>query len=192
MLWSCILTLGLSFLWIKPPIWMYGISAVGAIIQCLAVFILFKILKGYKKQQNNNSFMYRTLNFILLLFLIKVVLQLATSVPFLAELTFKTIDFVIGYLHLVFLGITSISILLLMKKNQLLVISKIWIQLFISGFVISEFFIFYKGFCIWQQLSIIENYYTILMLTSSLIPIAVCGVFFQNVKAIFSTQPKSL
>jgi len=192
MLWSCILTLGLSFIWIKPPIWMYGNSAVGAIIQCLAVFMFFKILKKYKKQQNNHSFIFKALKFVLLLFLIKVVLQLASSIPFLAELAFKTIGFVIGYLHLVFLGIASISILILMKQHQLIIISKIWIQLFISGFIISELFIFYKGFCIWQQLSIIENYYTFLLLTSTLIPIAICGMYFQNVKAIFSTQPKSL
>jgi hypothetical protein len=192
MLWSCILTLVLSFLWIKPPIWIYGISSVGAILQCLAVFMFFKILKKSNNQQKKNTFMYKILKVVLFLFLIKVVLQLASSIPFFVELTFKTIDFVIGYLHLVFLGIVSISILILMKQYQLLIISKTWIQLFISGFIISELFIFYKGFCVWQQLPIIENYYTILMLTSTLIPIAICGVFFQNVKTIFSTQPKSL
>ncbi|MDD7913854.1 hypothetical protein [Polaribacter ponticola] len=116
-------------------------------------------------------------------------LQLLTSIPYFAELTSQIIDFVIGYLHLNFIGIVSLTLFVFLKEFGLLKLSKIWVRVYLLGFSLSEILIFYKGFCNWQQLSIINNYYLILMLVSSLIPIAVLGIFIQNLKPIFSTQP---
>lgn len=194
MIFGTIMTLGLSFLWIKPPGWLYYISATGAVLQCVALYKLFQILNKCKNtiEQNQQPFSYKALKFIVLLFTIKIVLQLISSIPYFAELIYKTVDFVIGYLHLVFLGIVSISVLLLLKHYRLLTYSKIWIRLFLSGFILSEFLIFYKGFCIWQQLPIIDNYHSYLLFVSALIPIGISGIFLQNIKPIFSNQLESL
>gem|GEM_PF-2865464 len=64
-------------------------------------------------------------------------------------------------------------------------------QIYLLGFILSEILIFYKGFCNWQQLSIINNYYVILIGFSALIPIGLLGIFIQSLKPTFSTRQES-
>lgn len=191
MLVSCILTVCLSFLWIKPPVLIYSFGLIGAIVQLIALSkfrqIINNVITDLRKKLT--PFTIRLLKFVYVLFILKIVLQLLTSIPYFAELTSQIIDFVIGYLHLIFLGIVSLSLFVFLQEFGLLKLSKIWIRIYLLGFIISEVLIIYKGFYNWQQLSIINNYYLILVLISSLIPIAVLGIFIQNCKPIFSIPP---
>ena len=191
MIVSCVLTVCLSFLWIKPPLEIYIIGFIGAIIQLIALFKFWQIINTIIKDLHKKltPFTIRLLTFVYTLFAFKILLQFFTSIPYFAELTSQILDFVIGYLHLRFLGIVSLSLFVFLQEFGLIRLSKFWTRVYLVGFILSEILIFYKGFCNWQQLSIINNYYQILMLVSSLIPIAVLGIFIQNLKPIFSTQP---
>lgn len=190
MLVSCILTVCLSFLWIKPPVLIYSFGFIGAIIQLIALskfrLIIKKVISDLQKKLT--PFTVRLLTFVYALFVFKIVLQFFTSIPYFAELTSQILDFVIGYLHLTFLGITSLALYVFLQEFGLIKLSKLWTRVYLVGFILSEALIFYKGFCNWQQLSIINNYYLFLMLISSLIPIAVLGIFVQNIRPAFSTQ----
>jgi hypothetical protein len=190
MVLSCCLTLFLSFLWIKPSIFVYFLASIGAFIQLIALIKFQQIITFIKSDLSKNltPFIFRLLQFIYILFTLKIVLQLVTSIPYFAELVSQIIDFVIGYLHLTFLGIVSLSLFVFLKEFSLIKLSKFWIRIYLTGFILSEILIFYKGFCNWQQLSIISNYYVILVLISSLIPIAILGIFYQNFKTIFATH----
>ncbi|PQJ82001.1 hypothetical protein [Polaribacter glomeratus] len=186
---SCCLTLFLSFLWIKPSVIIYVIAFLGSVLQLFALFKFQQILNSIKLDLSNKlaPFTYHLLQFIYILFVFKIVLQAFTAIPLFAELVSQIIDFVIGYLHLTFLGIVSLSLFIFLKEFGLLNLSKFWIRIYLLGFILSEILIFYKGFCNWQQLSIINNYYVVLVTVSALIPIAVLGICIQNFKAIFST-----
>ena len=192
MLISCILTTCLSFLWIKPGVFVYIFACIGAIIQVIALYKFRMIISTVINDLHTKltPFIIRLLTFTYTLFVCKIVLQLVTSIPYFAELTSQILDFVIGYLHLTFLGIVSISLFIFLQEFGLIKLSKFWVVVYLVGFILSEILIFYKGFCNWQQLSIINNYYLILMLISSLIPIAVLGVFIKNIKLIPSTHSK--
>ncbi|AUC84050.1 hypothetical protein CW731_01530 [Polaribacter sp. ALD11] len=190
MLLGCICTLFLSFLWIKPPVYIYIIAFIGGFLQIIALFKFYQIINNIKPELSKklSPFLFQLLKLIYLLFIFKIVLQFVSSIPYFAELISQIIDFVIGYLHLTFLGLVSLSLFVFLYYFKILRLSKIWLIIYLTGFVISEFLIFYKGFCNWQQLSIFDNYHQFLVLVSALIPIALLGIFVQNCKAIFSTQ----
>ena len=190
MIVSCCSTLFLSFLWIKPSIFIYILAFLGAVLQLIALLKFQHIINSIKADLSKKTtpFIYRLLQFIYILFIFKIVLQAITSIPYFAELISQIIDFVIGYLHLTFLGIASLSLFVFLKEFGLLKLSKFWLRMYLTGFILSEILLFYKGFCNWQQFSIIYNYYEILVLVSALIPISLLGICIQNIKAIFSTQ----
>lgn len=187
MVLSCCFTLFLSFLWIKPSPLIYVLAFLGAVIQIVALLKFQQILNLVKADVSKKTtpFIYRLLQFIYILFILKIVLQLLTSIPFFAELVSQIIDFVIGYLHLTFLGITSLSLFVFLKEFGLLKLSNFWLRMYLTGFILSEILVFYKGFCIWQQHSIIDNYFEILVGVSALIPISLLGICIQNIKAVF-------
>ncbi|TXD48379.1 hypothetical protein [Polaribacter sp. IC073] len=190
MIFSCILTLFLSFLWIKPSIFIYLLAVIGSLLQVLALIKFHQIINNIKTDisQKLTPFLFQLLKFVYLLFIFKIVLQFISSIPYFAELISQIIDFVIGYLHLTFLGLVSLALFVFLQYFKILKLPKFWVRIYLFGFITSEFLIFYKGFCNWQQLSIFDNYYQFLVLISALIPIALVGIFLQNCNAIFSTQ----
>ena len=194
MLYSCILTLFLSFLWMQPSKAIYLLAIVGGLYQILALKKLSDIITEVKHQIKRKLDLnfYKILKVIYILFIIKMLMQSLTAIPYFADLAYRTTDFVIGYLHLIFLGLTSLSLFFLLHQNKLLYLPKKWLIIYLIGFIGSEILIFYKGFCIWQQLSIIDNYYTILVSFSALIPLSLIGIFIQNLKPTYPTQEELL
>ncbi|QXP70075.1 hypothetical protein H0I29_15880 [Polaribacter sp. R2A056_3_33] len=194
MLWGCILTLPLSFLWIKPHVTIYLIAILGVFIQLFSLNYLYQIIKSHKfvLKQKTTRFFFNLICFVLVFFTLKTLMQSITVIPYFVELSYQIKDFVIGYLHLVFLGVISLSIFFFLHQNKLLKLPKVWISIYLIGFLFSEILIFYKGFCNWQQLSIINNYYTILVLISVLMPIGVLGIFITNIKPTFSNLKESV
>ncbi|WP_026777430.1 hypothetical protein [Polaribacter sp. Hel_I_88] len=180
---SCVLTLFLSFLWMNPPKYILVLATFGVIYQLIALVKLHRILIGIKSTiaTNLTPFLYQLLKFVYLLFIIKIILQFLSDIPYFSTLISQIIDFVIGYLHLVFLGLVSLSLLLFLAYFKLIKLSEIWVKMYLIGFIVSEILIFYKGFCNWQQLSIFDTYYLTLVLVSGFIPISLFGILFQNI-----------
>ena len=194
MIFSCILTVFLSFLWTEPPFIIYFLAIMGVFYQLFAFFKFYQIIKKYKTIIKNRTsfFFYKLISLVFIFFSLKIAMQSITAIPYFAALSFQIKDFVIGYLHLVFLGITSISILFFLHQNKLLNVSKRFTIIYLIGFTLSEIFIFYKGFCNWQQISVIDNYYIVLVFISALMPIGILGIFVSNLRTTFSTLKKPL
>lgn len=194
MVFSSIFTLFLSFLWIKPPAYIYIFAIIGSLLQLLALFSFHQIINSIKTQisQKITPLLFMILKFVYLLFIFKIALQFMSSIPYFAILISQIVDFVIGYLHLTFLGLVSLSLFVFLSYFNLLKLSKFWIRIYLIGFITSEIIILYKGFCNWQQLSIFDNYYQFLVLVSALIPMALLGIFVKNCKLIFSNQKELL
>lgn len=188
---SCIGTLLLSFLWINPSSIFYIIAGLGALLQVVSFLYFHKIIKepGQKMKEIFGVFKFRMLQFIMTLFFLKVLMQLISALPYFSIITSTYIDFVIGYLHLTFLGIITLAILIFLNFMQLIQLPKIWLKIYVMGFVVSEILIFYKGIAIWLQLAYPENYAVYLLLISSLLPISILGIFYNNIKK--QALPKS-
>lgn len=148
---SCLGTLLLSFLWIQPNSILFIIAIIAALTQIIAAFIFNGILKNISKKLKEifGAFQYRILQFIFGLLFLKVGMQLVSGFPYFSEITYKYIDFVIGYLHLTFLGIITLSLFVFLGNLKLIKLPKIWTKIYLLGFLLSELLIFYKGIAIY-------------------------------------------
>ncbi|WKD86579.1 hypothetical protein KCTC32516_01955 [Polaribacter huanghezhanensis] len=193
MLVSCILTLCLSFLWNNPPSIIYATAQLGAILQLIALGLFYKQVQAIKSKFKVllKPLFYALLRFVFFLFLIKISLQALTSIPYFSELTTYVLDFVIGYLHLTFLGVVTLSTFVFLHYFKLINLPKIWIRIYILGFISSEVLIIYKGFSVWKQVYLIDHYFTYLVICSALMPIGILGILLKT-SFTSSTQQESL
>lgn len=182
MLISCILTLCLSFLWMNPSSIVYLIAILGGILQLIAFGVFYKQIQEIKIKFKAllKPQLYVLLKFAFILFLIKISLQALTAIPYFSELATFILDFVIGYLHLTFLGVVTIATLVFLNFFKLIELPKIWIRIYILGFILSELLIFYKGFSAWQQFYLIDNYFIYLVICSALMPLGILGILLKT------------
>jgi hypothetical protein len=147
---ACVPAYFLSALWMPIPQAVYWLVIAASLAQMAAWVLLLK-------------FLLRNLNALKLLFhspsqylallaaaalSIKLLLQIGSTHPALSQLAFGFRPIVIGYLHLVLLGVISIFIFSYVFSMQIFLINKqmktgIWI--FVSGIIINEILLMVQG-----------------------------------------------
>lgn len=147
---ACIPAYVLSALWLPLPKWTYTIVVLAA---CMQVAGWALLLKQIKKQ----SVFIQTLaapNTIWVLALscialsIKLLLQLGSTIPSLSKLAFGFRPIVIGYLHLILLGVISIFLVGYMLTENIITTNnqtKRGIKIFIAGVIINELLLMIQG-----------------------------------------------
>jgi len=151
MLVSCIPSYLLSVLWMKPGLTIYTIAGLSAFIQLIGliflVIIIFKIKNELLKKYGE---IVSLLMFIALFcFFTKVILQQLAAIPFVADKVYQSRNFIIGYMHMVFIGfITFYLIGYLITENIMprRKILKTAMKLIVFGFITSEITLFVQGF----------------------------------------------
>lgn len=142
-----ILTFFISILWMQPH-WLFNVLAItGGILQIIAFSILFgrilwerSILRRHLSKQT--GWLLKFAGFCLA---IKLTTQLMGSFPETAEIISGNIDYVISYLHWVFLGLVSVALLAFLQHFKWVVLTKASSVLYLLGFILTEFLIFYRG-----------------------------------------------
>jgi len=177
-------TFFISILWMKPPFIINSLAVIGSIFQLIAFGLLLKLLLENKHKLSLVfcPFLGNILKLSGAIFLVKLILQLTVCIPFIADMVSYNVDFVIGYIHWVFLGVVSIPILTFLFHYQLAIKSKVLLAIYIFGFILTEILIFYKGIINWLQLNMINNYYHYLAIASGLLLMSIAGVFFIQFK----------
>ena len=147
---ACIPAYFLSILWMEFISNIY-ILLIAAVIAQLAAWII--ILKVYYK---NRSLIRQKITYygkILLIlsalaFTIKLILQSGSIHPELSHLSYGFRPIIIGYLHLVLLGVTSIFLLGYIVSFELIRINKLLIKgifIFVAGVIINELLLMIQG-----------------------------------------------
>lgn len=176
-------TVFLSVLWFVPPIIFYIFGFLGAVAQLLAFYELYFLLKEHfpvlKKCFSSRAFLLLIIAGGLMV--IKILMQLFSAFPYIANLAFQLKDFVIGYLHLVFLGIVITTLLGFLNYFKLIRLPKYFLILYSLAFATTEILIFYKAFAFWLKLAFFSSYYVVLALFSIAFPVAVGILLFKNV-----------
>jgi len=180
-----ILSFFLSVLWVEPHAIFYILAAAGAVLQVMAFYKLYLMLKKVwqKFKISSSAFVGFLLKISGVLMIGKILMQLLTAIPYFADLSFLYTDFVIGYLHWVFLGIVSIAIFAFFQHFKLMKLPKPIFSLYFTGFVLSEALIFYKGASMWLGLPFFSEYFPLLVLVSSLILISVGILLVKNIRS---------
>ncbi len=140
----------LSILWLKLPRALDVIADISGVLQLLVLFYFIRLFPVLKK--NLPRKLTRTTRILWILasisFIIKIVLQTLSVIPFLSHFAFGFRPIVIGYLHLSFLGI--ISFFILGYFNQLISetgrgIPAAAVFIFVSGVLLQEIILMCQG-----------------------------------------------
>lgn len=140
----------LSALWIPMPAIVYILVALAVIAQLAGWVIMLGVLKNYYAGLKFRLNKFHRLLFILcgVAYSIKLLLQGASAIPSLSYLTFGFRPIVIGYLHLVLLGVVSLFITAYSIANgyfYLSAIKKSGVIIFVAGIIINEIFLLIQG-----------------------------------------------
>lgn len=173
----------LSVLWTGPRLPFYIIGTTGAIMQIYGYYIFYRLVRPHLTYLKDKfgSFFYFFLQMAWVLLVIRIFMQLASALPYFAELAFKYRDFIIGYLHMVFLGIVIPVMLIFLQYFKLMYLSRKAFILFLSTVFVTEILIFYRAIAYWLQWPLPELivYNHILAWVSVLFPISVLWIIIR-------------
>lgn len=173
---SCLPAYALSALWIKPPLWVWLVAGIGALGQFAALLMLLVwVGQNIVVLQRLPLWPRSLLSLSLLCLVAKLSLQTLTALPYFAHLAYEVRNFIIGYLHLTFLGFVSCFLFSwLLSEAGLQDHSPIQGQalgFFVLGFVLSEGFLFGQGILTWLKLGLLPGYSWGIFLSSALMPV---------------------
>lgn len=140
----------LSILWLKLPAALRLTADIAGVLQLLVLIYIVRLLPLVKKNiplnfSKTTGYLW---SMVFIAFIIKIILQLLSIVPFLSGYAFGFRPIVIGYLHLSFLGIISFFILgyinqeLSEMKRPL---SKTGLWIFVAGVLVQELILMFQG-----------------------------------------------
>lgn len=179
-----LLTFFLSILWMQPPFLFYVLAFIGGALQVGAFTILLgKTLWHRTLLQKRWSLQVRRLLIIAGLCLgVKLIAQLSGSLPFTAQIIATNIDYVISYLHWLFLGLVSLALFALLRHTTLMVLPSHALTLYIIGFLLTEILIFYRGSVSLFTLPSLPLQNVLLSLASGILCIAIVWIAIANWK----------
>jgi hypothetical protein len=140
----------LSTLWMNLPLWVYLLVIAAAFAQVVGWIYTVGIIKKQSAllKKSMPAIAKWLLIFSAAALSIKLLLQLGSTIPTLSDLAFGFRPIVIGYLHLVLLGVITLFIVGYMFATNNLLINKNAVAgaaIFTTGIIINEFFLMVQG-----------------------------------------------
>ncbi|MCB0461844.1 MAG: hypothetical protein R2816_10385 [Flavobacteriaceae bacterium] len=184
---STILTLALPIQWFAPHETLLWVNGIGVILQLFTLFFFLKIIKTKLLEviKHHTKLIVYLISFSILCFLIKILLQVITLIPEFSEAVYTHRNFVIGFIHLLMLGVISGFLLSFIAKSNLVSYSKslyIGIYSFILGFVLTELLLLIQGYKFYYGNGMISNYYLLLFIFSVFLPLGIFLLLFNIIK----------
>jgi len=142
----------LSILWLHLPRFIIYLADTAGIIQLLVLVYFIPLV--YRIGKDLCIIPGRTTKQLWQLscfaFILKIVLQVFSTVPYLNSFAFSVRPIVIGYLHLCFVGIISLFLLgiilpYIVKENERLQAARFGLLLFLIGFLVQELLLLLQG-----------------------------------------------
>ncbi len=148
--YACVPAYMLSVLWAKLAVWLYVLVVIAVVLQLAGWIITVKQVRKVLQQKllPVERFPRILLALCGLAFSIKLILQSASVVPSLSHLAFGFRPIVIGYLHLVLLGVITLFIIAYTIALKLIHISKflrVGVIIATAGILLNEIFLMIQG-----------------------------------------------
>ena len=195
---SVILTYGLVLEWGLGGPFPLILNGLGLVSQLMALLLFFKMMRENKPDffLNKSPISKAFLNFGLLSWIFKVIIQTAVLLPAVAVVSFTIRSFMIGFIHLTMLGFVSGLLFALifemstMKRNEIVHAGKIT---FIVGFVVTEFLLFVQGLFYWLEWGQFPAFYELIFSASALLPISILLIIMCLIKySTYKLDPKMI
>ncbi len=147
---ACIPAFFLSALWLPIPFWVYVLVVLAALAQLAGWVWLLRLIKiqapSIKSKMGSAALRILILSAIALS--LKLLLQTGSTIPSLSDLSFGFRPIVIGYLHLVLLGVITLFIIAYIIGRKYLHVSTrlLWGTVaFVVGVILTELLLMIQG-----------------------------------------------
>ena len=146
---TCFPAYFLSVLWLPLPLPIFLLIAVAAFLQLIAwIMLANRFIKMRDQFLEIPLFSKRLFVLSAVAISLKLVLQIVSTIPALSQLAFGFRPIVIGYLHLVLLGVITIFILSYITAFEVRSVSsslKTGITIFVAGIILNELLLMLQG-----------------------------------------------
>lgn len=188
---STVLTLALPLYWIVPHIFFYGVNGLAVFIQLLVLILFLKLIMPYQLVllKNNSKITIYIYVFAVFCFILKIVTQLLSLIPELSEVAYQHRNLVIGFIHLLMLGVITGFLFGFVLQNRWASFNNslnFGFYMFILGFVLTEFLLILQGSLFFFNKGILPNYYIFLFLSSVFLVLGIGGVILNVLKTKFN------
>ena len=127
----------------------------------------------------------------LISFALKIALQTSSIIPEVSAMAYQYHNFVIGFIHLMMLGVISGFLFAFLLESSLVTLKskllKLGVLSFIVGFIGTEFMLLLQGLFYYFLLGMIPNDYFILFLFSILLPLGLLFIFINILNHVTKT-----
>ena len=183
---STILTLALPVQWFAPHNVLLYINGVGVFLQIMLLFFFLKLIVPKLRAIfiEQSKLINVTLGFAMFCFVLKTVLSLLSLFPEFSTVVYQHRNFIIGFIHLVMLGVISGFLFAYILQSQLVTFNRtlnIGMITFVFGFVFTELILGIQGSMFFFGKGLLPNYDLLLFLFSLLLPL---GIIFIIVNII--------
>ncbi|MFT3946348.1 MAG: hypothetical protein QM763_05175 [Agriterribacter sp.] len=179
---ACIPAYVLSALWLPIPQWSFAIVVLAAFSQMIGWLVTLQHVK--KQYVRIKMLIPKSILWLFILsgiaLTIKLLLQLGSVIPSLSQLAFGFRPIVIGYLHLILLGVITLFLLafLMVEKNiQIKPLTLTAVKIFTAGVIANEVLLMLQGI---TAISFIALPYSNELLLAAAIMLA-AGIFLLNI-----------
>ncbi len=176
---STLSTYALAVAWSNPKPIVFWVNSIGVLVQLAAIIVLVALYRPHARQVSALLAPWEKGLFVIAAvgLLLKVAVQTAVAIPQIATIAYTIRNYVIGFIHLVLLGVISSFILAqAIEKGVIPVrrsVARTGIVFFVAGFLLSELLLFLQGTLLWAQIGFMPWYYELLFGASLLIPFGV-------------------
>ncbi|MCB0382817.1 MAG: hypothetical protein KDD05_05810 [Psychroserpens sp.] len=175
---ATIATIALPIYWYQPSIVLFYLNGLGVFLQLIAVLILFRLIYLHIKKSKPtwSSLSIFTYAFVLSCIGFKVLTQGLSLIPGLVEELYQYRNFIIGYIHLVMLGIITGLLLVSLLQSFQFQKSKILqsgFYLFYFGFITTEILIFYQALGYYLKNQGMNHYHRLLFWASTFLALGI-------------------
>ena len=191
---STLLTFALALSWAAPDEIMFYVNGLGVVLQVGALYFFLRIVRSAGRAYLSNvNLMVRIFSRAALLsFVLKVIIQLLVVIPSVAVISYTIRLYVIGFFHLILLGMITLFLIAYGLQKQYFttnkLISKVGWWLILAGFVLMELVLFSQGTMFWTGLGFMPGYYVIIFIASSLLPVGVLCAFTGQVMELVKSN----
>ena len=171
---SVFLTYALAVAWSNPKPFVFAINGAGVVVQLIAFGMLAPLF--WRARFVTGAWHGRMLFLAFGAFALKVLIQASVVVPYIATVAYTIRNFVIGFLHLMLLGIVTGYLLGHAVERGLLdprrPVVGTGLALFVAGFLLSESLLAVQGIMLWGAQGFLPAYYEVLFGISVLLPVS--------------------
>ncbi|MBQ0787253.1 MAG: hypothetical protein KBT69_07120 [Oceanihabitans sp.] len=184
---STILTFALPIQWFAPHKTLLFINAFGILLQLASLYFFLKLIKPnlLKHTKTQPKIVLYLYFFSVVCFVLKTLLQALSIFPEFSLVVFEHRNFIIGFIHLMMLGIISGFLFSFILNTRLVRFTKslyIGIYSFLLGFVLTEMLLLIQGCKFYFGEGILNNYYMLLFLFSILLPLGILFILLHIIK----------